>query len=513
MQIRTGLKEGIPWDEIGFHEVYTAENGIEALELCDKIQPEIIITDIQMPGLNGLELGKEIKKRYQPAEVIILSGYSDFEYAREAIAIRAFDYLLKPIRINELIERVQNARSRIDLFYAEKKDKTELHTINRIRTIQQMIMSKEPLTVEEEKRFREQIKFKLSNLVVIGVCSVDKQLSKGQDDFDCYLETCMHEMLNKYKAEELYCEKGNLFFIMDVFSENDRKRKVHILKKEIQELNKIFEQQYGNTISLALSGAGDVRHVTSLLKEAESSLKKRMYSGAACVWEWQETDEQPKITLNPINISELTKRIESFDYPHVCVYLQEVFQVLKENKITSVDFVKSICEQLKNILFQTVLNSGINLGGIFENNETLLNEIPEYFTLSEYEIWIKDFYESVLKGLSKLSGKQHSRVILQAVDYISQNYAQNINLEMAAEYVNKSKNYFSYLFKKELGISFVEYLNVVRIEAAKQLLDTTAEKTYEISEKVGYSDYKYFSSVFKKTTGMSPAQYKKRNKS
>lgn len=84
---------------------------------------------------------------------------------------------------------------------------------------------------------------------------------------------------------------------------------------------------------------------------------------------------------------------------------------------------------------------------------------------------------------------------------------------MTAEYVNKSKNYFSYLFKKELGISFVEYLNQVRVEAAKKLLDTTDEKTYEISEKVGYSDYKYFSSVFKKITGVSPAQYKKMSKS
>lgn len=172
-----------------------------------------------------------------------------------------------------------------------------------------------------------------------------------------------------------------------------------------------------------------------------------------------------------------------------------------------------MCEQLKNLLLQTMLNKGIDLEGIFEHNQSLLNEIPEFFTLKEYETWIENLYQVILDGLSKLTGKQHSRLVLQAVDYISQNYAKSINLEMTAEYVSKSKNYFSYLFKKELGISFVEYLNQVRVEAAKKLLDTTDEKTYEISEKVGYSDYKYFSSVFKKITGVSPAQYKKMSKS
>ena len=141
------------------------------------------------------------------------------------------------------------------------------------------------------------------------------------------------------------------------------------------------------------------------------------------------------------------------------------------------------------------------------------NEIPEYFTLKEYETWIENLYQVILQGLSALSGTSHSRIILQAVDYISKNYAADIDLEMTADYVNKSKNYFSYLFKKEMGVSFVEYLNQVRIEEAKKLLETTDEKSYEISKRVGYSDNKYFSIVFKKYTGMSPAQYRNMLKS
>lgn len=509
IQIRAGLQEGIVWDELGIEEVYTAQNGIEALEICNQYKPEIVITDIRIPGMSGLELGKVIKNRYEPVEVIVLSGYSEFEYAREAISIRVFQYLLKPIRVNVLIECVKGAKEKIEEYRTANHDRDEFRCLNRTRILQQMMMSNLMLSTDDERIFRKQLKGNISNDVVVGVFSVDILLEKELDQFGRLLEIQLHEILEKNKAQELFWERGNLFFVMEVFSKNDRKRKLEFLKKDMELYNQMLKEHYQNTISIAVSDVGTLKMAAILFRETESILKKRMYVGSACFLEKEEQDYNSQITLSPIDTRELQQRIESLDYSHVHIYIQKVFREMEENRVTSIAFAKSVCVQMKDVLLQTMKNKGIDLEGIFEHNQMLFKEIPEYFTLTEYRIWTENIYQIILQGLSTLSGTSHSRVILQAVDYISKNYAKSINLEMTAEYVNKSKNYFSYLFKKELGISFVEYLNQVRIEAAKKLLETTDEKTYEISEKVGYSDYKYFSSVFKKLTGISPAQYKK----
>lgn len=513
MQIRTGLEIGIDWKELGFHEVYTAENGVEALDLCRKYQPELVITDIRMPGMDGLELGKRISMMYSPVEIIILSGYSEFEYAREAIKLGAYDYLLKPINIRELIERVKKACEKVEKSVNDSAKKKELLILERIRTLQQLIMSRGIFSEEEEKSFASELKNKYGNEILVGVCSVDVLHEKNLDQFGIYLEKCMVEILEKYKAETLYWERGNLFFIMDIFSAAEFQRKKEALRKEQADLNSILKNQFENTVTIALSSQGKLKEAAVLFRECEEVLCKRMYSGKEAFLLPDERKNADKIMLSPINTEKLKSRIESLDYEHIHLYLKEIFASMRESRITSEDYVKAICSLLKDELLKTLSEQGIDIDGIFEHNRVLINEIPDYSTLSEFENWIDTLYQMILTGLSDLSGKRHSRVILQAVDYISQNYTGDINLEMTAEYVNKSKNYFSYLFKKELGISFIEYLNRVRVEAAKKLLDTTDDKTYEISEKIGYSDYKYFSSVFKKQTGMSPIQYKKREKS
>lgn len=512
-QIRSGLQEGIPWGNLGFNEVYVAENGIEALALCRQYQPELVITDIRMPGMDGLELGEKLRTLYAPVEIIILSGYSEFDYARSAITMGAFDYLLKPIRIKEFVECIKKVHYKLERYFQDCQDKSEINVINRTRTLQQMMMSKELLAESERKIFLEQFQLKITGDIVIGVCSVDGVFEYDLDQFGLYLEKCMHDLFQKYKGEELYWERGNLFFLLSVFSQAELMHRISILKEEFLNCNKILKNQFGNTVTIALSRIGSVSEAAILFRETEQILKKRLYCGKESFLEQEDEIISNKIMLNPIKEEELKKRIESLDYEHIHLYLEEIFEELILEKVVSADFVRSICEQLKNYLIKVLMDKGIDVAGIFENNRNLLHEIPEYFTIREYEAWIDTLYQMILKGLSSLSGKQHSRVILQAVDYISKNFSGNINLENTAEYVQKSKNYFSYLFKKELGISFIDYLNQVRVEEAKKLLDTTDDKSYEISYKTGFNDYKYFSSVFKKITGMSPAQYKKRNKS
>lgn len=331
IQIRTGLREGIPWEEIGFGEVYIAQNGIEALDICSKYRPEIVITDIRIPGMSGLELGKAIKSLYEPVEIIVLSGYSEFEYAREAISIRVFQYLLKPIRINELIECVKGAKNKIEEFWTDHQSKNEYHMLNRTRTLQQLMRSNMLLSTEDEKSFQELMGPCSLKDIFVGVFSADTLLEKELDQSGLSLKNYLHDILEKYKAQELFWERGNLFFIMGVFSEHDRKRKTDSLKKDMESLNVLLEKELCNSFSLAVSSIGAIKEVALLFGEAENILKKRMYLGKSSFLEKQDCDENQKLTLSPINVTEVQQRIDSLDYEHIHLYLQKIFKELEEN--------------------------------------------------------------------------------------------------------------------------------------------------------------------------------------
>jgi two-component system, response regulator YesN len=173
--------------------------------------------------------------------------------------------------------------------------------------------------------------------------------------------------------------------------------------------------------------------------------------------------------------------------------------------------IKDVCADLKNILIRTVKDQGINFEGLFGNNMNLFDDIGSFETIVEYKEWILNVYYIVITGLSDVSKIKHNPLMLKSAEYIKKNYYRNLTTEELAEHMQKNSNYFSHLFKKEFGVSFIEYLNKVRINEAKNLIKTTNLLAYEIAEKVGFQDYKYFTQVFKKLEGFSPSKLRKNN--
>ena len=190
--------------------------------------------------------------------------------------------------------------------------------------------------------------------------------------------------------------------------------------------------------------------------------------------------------------------------------MKRLFERLKAERVGDADAVHALCVRLKALLYQALKDKGIDMEKLLSQNPSMFQEPRRYALLDDYHAWCDTLYYLALKGLRQLSQRGVSRSVAQAVDYIARNLgAEQLSLETVAEVVGKSKSYFSLLFKTEMGVTFVDYLNRARMERAGQLLTTTDMLTYEIAEKVGLSDYKYFSTVFKRYTGLSPAQYRK----
>lgn len=509
IQIRTGLAEGIDWEEVGVSEVETSENGIEALEYCQINQPEIVLTDICMPGLSGLELGKQIVEMYAPVKVIILSGYSEFEYAKEAVRLGAFDYLLKPIHIPDLMKCVIQAQKAIEKERSNQQCIRVVENIQKKQEIESVIQSGVLLTQEKYDLLQGNIQINLKKQIIVGVYAPDTEDSSLQNQICAYLTNLFQKDRKLTSSQILLGMQGKLYFISEIFSNAEYQRKKEILINECENCNRILATEFHVTVSCAVSRIGDGNEVALLAHECEKLTKNRLHKGGGCIFFTEDSVSREEMTLSPINRDIVKNYVERFDYTLMHEYLIGVFQTLRENQVTSIGFTKGICLELKNILISTVSEKGVDVKNILKENELLINDIPNYCILEKYLTWIDNLYYLILNGMSQLVGKQHSRAIIKAIDFISRNYADDINLEVTAEEVSKSKNYFSYLFKKETGVSFVEYLNRVRIDNAKILLNSTDQMTYEIAEQVGYNDYKYFSSIFKKMTGTSPAQYRK----
>ncbi len=511
MQIRTGLEVGIEWEEFGFKEVFVAKNGVEALDICEQEKPEIIITDIQMPGINGLELSRKVLEVYHNVEIIILSGYSDFDYAREAVRIGAFDYLLKPINIKELTHTVEQALKKLQLKIDDQNHIQISKDVERVKWIKAHIDTNEELHTEKIQKLCNLINLDGHYRMSGGVISIDRIHQKNMNQQRIYVRSCIEHILSQLKGTVLYSDENECFFALSVFSHNEFERKIKRFNCEFLNLNKQFQNQYRNTLSIAISRCGNISEFPRLINEASELLRHRLYMGSQS-WIYNEEVENVELPLtSPIEMDVLVSCIREFDMNKTQELIDKAFERLIQRQVTSCDFVNAFCMQLRNALMRILLEKGIDIENNFENNRQFLDEIPRFNLIEEYKEWITDLYYLIYKGLTSLMGERHSRMIVRVVDYLNVHYKEEINLTELAEYVNKSSNYLSYAFKKEMGINYVEYLNNLRIEEAKKVLQSTNKMAYEIAGDVGFSNYKYFSQVFKKVTGQTPAQYRKFN--
>ena len=503
IQIREGLTEGIDWKKLGIDEVFSAENGLDALELCREKKPEILITDVRMPGIDGLELSRRASQLYRPVRVIVLSGFSEFRYAQEALKLGAVDYLLKPIDIDELEKKVSQCCEDVNREKNDSRLRTAYTSLQQQMTIRTRMEQGKPMPAELIKNLSDQIGLKAKECCFLAVVSVDDVQPERLPPI-CDFVTSAMQPLERAGIRLLFDEKrGPVVF----GSGQLMTRMTDILHEWQLALNADLKGQFGVSVSLAISGTEEPGHLSTLYKQAQQTLCRRFSRGSGSFLEWSGPDGvQPFTKQLPLPREKLAEDVSEMrpDLADTC--LENLFMLYRENGVTSAEPLTATCMELRSLLISVLRGKGID-------EELTKEELPEFVTVDGYEAWAKELCADVIRHLRLLFGKGCSREIMRAADYIQKNFQSDISLEDAADYVQKSRNYFSSLFKKEMGMSFVDYVNHLRIREACRLLDTTNELTYEVATRVGFSSYKYFSAVFKKEVGCSPSHYRKQTES
>lgn len=514
----------IDWKSVDMEIVGIAHNGIEALELIKNLQPDLMITDIRMPGYDGLEminLGKQIKK---DLDFIIISGYSHFEYAQSAIKYGVSDYLLKPINKKELLNTLNKIREkykqRTEQLSSEEQLRLRLQSnIDKLRSgfFTELLLQKgiDRAGIEIEKINKEyHFKFRRGCFQVF-IVKIDCEYENFYESIKILKEKLIQILQEHIKSEcfdmEIYFKNSRAYCVLNYETDNQKT----IRKKLRSSLDEILVQKslfYTIEFTIGLGIAvEDIKQLTDSLKTAEWAVGQRLIEGTGKLLEGGLM--QDFSSNRDVLIADFTKNMETS------------LEVLDKNGIVAaIDLLREQVLGKSNIsgqeifrLIMDVCSTYLILLRNYQFNTDNTERFHEIFSLradlcsSAWELFVylsKAIGESV--GTIIEDKKQADIKPIRTVkQYIQQNYMKPITLKEISSLAGFNDSYFSSLFKKESGKNFSEYLSEVRMNKAKDLLKETNLCIADICQTVGYNDLKYFTKNFKKFTGLKPNEYRK----
>lgn len=524
-EIRLGIIKKIDWEANGFIVVGDAENGKEALEKAEKLQPDVIMTDIKMPFMDGLELGQKLVELMPSSKIIVFSGCDDFEYAHRAIKINVVEYVLKPINSVELIEVLKRLKTQLDHEYNEKRNLETLykHYVESLPVIREQFLVGVIEGRISESQWNEQsenlgIDFEYDYLSV-AVIHADGSLTLDEvgDNISISKEpTLVPISIKKIVDENMdkYCKFASFLYsdMVVVIGNFEKKDDILLFIKGINEVCKIYERIMNLTIS---SGIGYVYSRTVEIrfsyKAAQNALDYRFIlgTGKAIYIDDVEPDNSVQLQLDEQEERYMLNAIKISSEEEITMAIDNLFKKFEDLLLPFNQYRIYLMEIMTSIL-KLVQAYNLDIDEIFGRNFNCYSYLEAFNSINEVKKWIVSKAIKVNDYIKKERINSSMLLIERAKQYIKENYRDyDISVEKLCSELHVSPTYFSTMFKKETKMNFVNYLTTIRLEQAVKLLNTTDDKTYIIADKVGYPEANYFSYVFKKKFGVSPSKYRK----
>ncbi|WP_373218578.1 response regulator [Ruminococcus sp. 5_1_39BFAA] len=525
--IRRGIKNNIPWEKEGFEFAGEASDGELAYPMIKKIKPDIVITDIKMPFMDGLELASIIRKEMPNTKIIILSGYNEFDYAKRAISIGVTDYQLKPIssdklletvkRVGEIIREEQAQKKLLEEYKRENQENLELDKAKLFYAL-----ADNSLSTAEILEWGRQLGLDLtaSFYTVILLKIISSSVGNTYQEHLVEMESKVEEFLEHQECIYYFKRWGEGWFLL-VRSEDEDE-----FSDLIQGLKEYLDSLFAHDKKESLRYFGGIGNTVQRLGDVRQSFlsANRLFAARFFMEPNQiitadelhriEASQKENEDLKDINISNMDRKLlEDFlkvgDVEEAGPFLDTYFEKIGVGSYSSLMFRQYLMVDMFFCVskFLEGLDSGAQeLMDKFGDVEEIKMRIHSTEQMVQY---MKELFTAAMKLRDSLSQDKYSRLLEEAQKYVKQNYSSNeISLNMVASHVGISPSYFSTIFRQEIGSTFTEYLTEIRMEKARELLRCTSKKTAEIAYDVGYKDAHYFSYIFKKTQGLTPKDYR-----
>ena len=525
--IRKGLRNIINWKNFGCEVVAEAGDGLDGLELIRKHKPDIIITDIKMPETDGLSMIKQMKEDVPDSKIIILTGHRDFDYVHEALKLGVTDFLLKPSRIEELTSAISRAVKELKF---QNQRSEEFDKLSQLFT-QNISVLREKLLYDiiyEINTNRDDIKEKLElfqtrqgNFLMLLVQN-DAEESDGSDisQYDRHLyqfgiiNTFIEIFSDKFDVLHVTLDTVGIAFIV-MPREGVEDELAEAINKKCTYLQEIINNCFGFTVTIAISSEGsDFTELPQKFSECRAALEHKFYLGNNSII--YHSDVNTFFRYDDHSMLEklqkaLLESIKSGNEAAVEDRLKDIYSYIRNIDPSQKEFIKNFywntITSINNIRL-SLMSSEDGRKVEYTELSGLYGLIEKCSNADELHTLLEESARSVVSKVNNYNNKSIKLILRKAVEYLQTHYHEPITLNEVAEHTFVSTYYISRMFKKEMGKNFVDYLNELRIEKAKELLKDVRYKTYEVAEKVGIPDAHYFSRLFKKYVGMTPTEYR-----
>lgn len=520
--VRLGIQSLIKWENYGYQIVCDASDGEEAFQKIRQYQPDIVLTDLKMSPVDGFELIAGCREKYPHIQFVVLSSYNDFDNVRSAMKMGAFDYVFKlTVKPEELLKIMDEASAagkvpehgRETAVLADRNmDVIKKGLFKKIVNSETFLnkhmgeLEKLPLHVNFQQTFR-----------ILSITIDDFQVIRKKGDFmDLELlvftmENIIGELFGRHhKAEVFQWGEYDFAVVVNQGEENDYNVFLAAMEKGFGIFVSCARQYYGLEVSGALSrGFTGVKGLKAAMDQNRDTLERRFFSESGKLHPYEKVLKEKAVLPPEFNSSVLERLAADHDFYGMKKFLEEFFAFLKGKEQWNPAEIRYLLRKAYGAMAVSFTRDSTDIDMFLDRNGmNMESSVSDYTFLDKIRQSVLELVEQYKKEYESSSGRICRREIAEAKSYVRSHMKEELPVTEIAAMVNMSGSYFSHVFKKEEGISFVEYVYRVRMEHASHLLKNSGLKVNEIADEVGIFNPNYFSTQFKKCMGQSPLEYR-----
>ena len=505
----TGLKNFIDWESYGFNIVAQCTNGNDAFELCRKLEPELLITDIRMNNGDGLSLISNIRTSDLQTEIIILTGFEDFHVAKTAIEQKVHQILLKPLEMESFTNSLLSVRKKIDTLKMNMQIMKTYINYNNSRFLHRLLNEPE-LDNEKFENICNKYKVTLPNgNYLIALLHIDKAEPLNFEN----LQFALVDILNSITLTDKHFVIANALSSKNVpllIFEN-RDSGIDGILHLLNEIRNEFKKLTQNTLTIGISlFFNKITSISHAFTQARNALGSMSHFGNDCIIDYshisiQNADRIPPFTQK--EIYSLCNTIKKFDKEGALAFINNYFNKLSSINNVEIDDVRTNILELSIFVLKECVQNSVALADIMGRTPTPAGELQQFEPISDIQDWITELITVLTEHSEIVMSEAYSAIVQNAIIYTMTYYSEPLTAAFVAKQLYVSTNHFMRIFKKETGKTYGQYLTEYRIKIAKILLKSNEYKIYEVGQMVGYPNTKYFNRIFKKLTGHIPSHY------
>lgn len=521
--VRDAIRENIDWKGMDCELVGDCENGQQAVDFVKEHEVDIVLTDICMPYMDGMELSHFLHDNYPDIVIVIFSGFGEFEYAKKAIQYNVSEYMLKPVTATELCKVIESMKEQVD---AKRREKTKIENLTKTsqnyRKNAIVIRSK---AVESLVNLTRDVDQSLKELADMGIVLDSPSYRVAVFDMDLYanleyidiekrqesalmafvLFNVSDEIVTRESAGIAYQEGSSRVCIL--FTGNRTGEFARRIREICREIQDKVKEVIGIETSIGIgSWVRDPRELCMSYALAQKGIQCRYLLGGNLLMDMEEEKTDKELFIQE-EIREFAEAVRSGKKEDMDASLNKMEEKIKGalvEKSRACIYLQQIIRAAGNVC-ESITSDTEN---IMRQREELLQKVTEQKTFHQAMLLVRGYADYIYEQLLRMNSSSGKRQASMAMEYIRRNYMDaDLSLNSICSYLNISTSHFSTIFKEVTGETFVEVLTRVRMEKARELLENTTLKNYEIAEKVGFSDPHYFGISFKKMTGKTPTEY------